>query len=116
RTAMQKHTKSSPLTLWYPGKPDSPSPWWKPYFDKTRIQFRDRCLFANVALPPDLHTVKEVDWASLDKLAASAKGKGGRKAAGKKAARKRVAKKKAVAKKAVKKKAVKKKTARKKKR
>jgi hypothetical protein len=55
--------------LWYPGKPNAPRPWWASYYDRTRIQFRDRCLFANVPLPPDLQTVKQVDWASIDALA-----------------------------------------------
>jgi phosphatidylserine/phosphatidylglycerophosphate/cardiolipin synthase-like enzyme len=41
RKAMQRATKAEPLTLWYPGKPNQPLPWWKEYYDKTKIQLRD---------------------------------------------------------------------------
>jgi len=72
-------TTTRPLTLWSPGKSDTP--WWKQYYDKTQIQMRDRCLFANVPLPSGMDATKKVDWSALDtesppparKKAASAK-------------------------------------------
>jgi hypothetical protein len=71
RKAIQKATKPHPLTLWYPGKAGQPQPWWKQYYDKTQIQMRDRCLFANIPLPPDLQATKSVDWSALDETADS---------------------------------------------
>jgi hypothetical protein len=68
-------TAATPLTLWFPGKGGQPTPWWKPYYDPTQIQFRDRCLFAGVALPPGLQSVKHVDWSSMDAAAKPAKPK-----------------------------------------
>ena len=65
RKAMRSATKADPLTLWFPGKPGTPKPWWSSYYDKTRIQFRDRCLLPNVALPPDVETVKQIDGPRL---------------------------------------------------
>ena len=65
RKAMMNATKVQPLTLWYPGK--SASPWWKAYFDKTKIQLRDRYLFAGLPLPAGLVSTKTVDWSALDK-------------------------------------------------
>jgi hypothetical protein len=62
---MQKATSKAPLTLWHPGKPGAPKPWWTAYYDPTNIKLRDRCLFAEVALPPGLETVKRVDWSSI---------------------------------------------------
>jgi phosphatidylserine/phosphatidylglycerophosphate/cardiolipin synthase-like enzyme len=75
-------TTVRPLTLWSPGKSDTP--WWRQYYDKTQIQMRDRCLFANVPLPPGMDAVKTVDWSTLD---AAPPASGGRKkaAAGKRA-------------------------------
>jgi hypothetical protein len=101
RKAMQKASKATPLTLWFPGKPGAPTPWWSAYYDKTKIQLRDRCLFARVPLPAGLATVKNVDWAKLDKLAEDAKKKPatgtakGKKAAANKAPSKKAAPKKA---------------------
>lgn len=69
RKAVGRATKARPLSLWFPGKPDFPHPWWKSYYDKSHIHYRDRLLFADLHLPPDLQSVKNVDWASLDKLA-----------------------------------------------
>lgn len=100
RKAMQRATKAQPLTLWYPGKPNAPVPWWKEYYDATRIQMRDRCLFAKVPLPPGVATTKTVDWKAVDAEAASAK-----KTTVKKPTTSRIVTKKAVAKKATTKKA-----------
>src|SRR5262249_36360765 len=62
RKVMQTVTaKEPPLTLWYPGKPNAPNPWWKAYFDPKRIQMRDRLLFPNLPLPATLAAVKDVD-------------------------------------------------------
>ena len=62
RKAMQEVTVAQPLSLWYPGKPNAPTPWWKEYYDPQKIQLRDRCLFANVPLPAGVATKKTVDW------------------------------------------------------
>jgi hypothetical protein len=75
RKVMQTATPSQPLTLWYPGKPNAPDPWWKAYYDPTRIQMRDRLLFANLPLPSGLAATKNVDWSAVDAAAA----KGGKK-------------------------------------
>jgi hypothetical protein len=85
RKAMQKATKADPLSLWFPGKypatdPRS-KPWWQRYYDQKMIQFRDRCLFAQVPLPAGLEAVKNVDWASIDAEAAKGKKKAGAKTA-----------------------------------
>jgi phosphatidylserine/phosphatidylglycerophosphate/cardiolipin synthase-like enzyme len=96
-------TAVKPLTLWSPGKSDPP--WWQEYYDKTKIQMRDRCLFANVPLPSDMAVTKKVDWSALGAAPATSKGKkkaapakrpAARKKAG--AARKAAAKRKAPAK------------------
>jgi hypothetical protein len=80
RKAMRAATRVQPLTLWYPGKPNSPDPWWKPYYDRTKIQIRDRCLFADVPLPPGMAATKTVDWSAMDEASGrkkrSRKGKG----------------------------------------
>jgi phosphatidylserine/phosphatidylglycerophosphate/cardiolipin synthase-like enzyme len=73
RKAMQKTTAPLPLTLWFPGKPNAPTPWWKEYYDPSKIQLRDRCLFANVPLPTGVATTKTVDWSAVDADAGSAK-------------------------------------------
>lgn len=73
RKAMQKTSKATPLTLWYPAKPGQPVPWWAAYYDKSKIHLRDRCLFAGVPLPPGMATVKNVDWAKLDEVQAQLK-------------------------------------------
>ena len=57
-------TTVKPLTLWSPGKSDTP--WWNEYYDKTRIQMRDRCLFANIPLPAGMEVIKTVDWSAVD--------------------------------------------------
>jgi hypothetical protein len=75
RDVMQKATSNAPLTLWYPGKQGAAQPWWAAYYDKTRIQFRDRCLFAEIPLPPDLQTTKNVNWSAIGAAAPAAKGK-----------------------------------------
>ena len=69
RKVMQTATKAEPLTLWFPGKEGQPSPWWKRYYDRTKIQMRDRLLFAGLPLPSGLAATKNVDWAALDKQA-----------------------------------------------
>jgi hypothetical protein len=115
-------TKTFPLTLWYPGKPGMPTPWWKSYYDTSKIQMRDRYLFADIPLPAGLQAIKQADWTALDaaagapkkKAAAPAKKAGAEKAAAKKkkpATKKSKAKKKA---KKAKKKTAKKKTPKKK--
>ena len=120
-------TKANPLTLWYPGKPGMPTPWWKQYFDTSKIQMRDRYLFADIPLPAGLQATKTPDWAALDAAGNAPKPKGttagasqktGKKAAAKKTSKKITAKKKSAVKKkkvkkAAKKKAVKKKSAKK---
>lgn len=90
-----------PFTLWYPGKPNAPTPWWESYFDKSSIQLRHRCLFARVPLPAGVDTVKKVDWSALPGFASSAtgKGKGAKTAAAKRAPPKKAAASKGVAKK-----------------
>jgi PLD-like domain len=75
RKVMQGATKVQPFTLWYPGKPGAPNPWWKPYFDTHDMKFRDRYLFADLPLPAGLESVKKVDWASLAAPAAKGKAK-----------------------------------------
>jgi len=66
RKTMQTATKAKPFTLWYPGKPDQAVAWWKAYYDRTRIQFRDRYLFAGLPLPAGVATTKTVDWSAVD--------------------------------------------------
>jgi phosphatidylserine/phosphatidylglycerophosphate/cardiolipin synthase-like enzyme len=73
RKAMERVTVAQPLSLWYPGKPNAPTPWWKEYYDPQKIQLRDRCLFANVPLPPGVDTKKTVDWDASGADAAPAK-------------------------------------------
>jgi hypothetical protein len=132
RKVMQTVTTAEPpLTLWFPGKPNAPTAWWKAYYDPTKIQMRDRYLFAALPLPADLAATKNVDWSAIDAAPPPKKGgakkpapgkatgkkspaKKTAKKAGKKAAKKKPAKKKSakkVAKKAVKKSAVKRKPA-----
>lgn len=124
RKVMQTGTKSQPITLWFPGKTGAAAPWWQPYYDKTSIQFRDRCLFAQVALPPDLQSTKQVDWTAVDAEAPSTSTRPAthntpavknKPATTKKAAAKKkpVAKKKAAKKKSAKKKTAKKKATKK---
>jgi hypothetical protein len=62
-----------PLTLWYPGKPNAPNPWWRPPYDLKRIQMRDRYLFADLPLPPGLAATKNVDWSAIDTAGAAPK-------------------------------------------
>jgi uncharacterized protein with WD repeat len=70
RKVMQTVTvKEPPLTLWYPGKPNAPTPWWKAYYDLKRIQMRDRYLFADLPLPAGLAATKDVDWSAIDAAA-----------------------------------------------
>lgn len=84
RKAMQRVTVAQPLSLWYPGKPNAPTPWWKEYYDPHKIQLRDRCLFANVPLPPGVDTRKTVDWdASGVDVAPSKEGDSAKATAGK---------------------------------
>ena len=74
RKAMQQVTvKEPPLTLWYPGKPNAPDPWWKAYYDPKRIQMRDRYLFAALPLPAGLAATKNVDWSAIDAAAPAPK-------------------------------------------
>jgi hypothetical protein len=62
---MKTTTKANPLTLWFPGKPNMPLRWWKQYYDTSKIQMRDRCLFADIPLPAALQATKTVDWTAL---------------------------------------------------
>ena len=74
RKVMQEVTvKEPPLTLWYPGKPNAPDPWWKAYYDLKRIQMRDRYLFAALPLPAGLAATKNVDWSAIDAAAPAPK-------------------------------------------
>ncbi|HEX4173102.1 MAG TPA: hypothetical protein VHY82_11585 [Acetobacteraceae bacterium] len=66
-------TTATPLTLWSPDKSDRP--WWRQYYDKSQIQMRDRCLFADVPLPADMAATKSVDWSALDAPSPAARGK-----------------------------------------
>ena len=98
RKVMQTVTeKQPPLTLWYPGKPGAAEAWWKRYYDKKRIQMRDRLLFADQPLPPGLDAIKNVDWSAVDaeagKKPAKKKAATKTKSAGKKTAKKAAAKK-----------------------
>jgi hypothetical protein len=76
RDKMKTATQAAPLNLWYPGKPGAPDPWWAPAYDEKDIKFRDRCLFANIALPPTLQSHKDADWSSLDESADTGAGTG----------------------------------------
>jgi phosphatidylserine/phosphatidylglycerophosphate/cardiolipin synthase-like enzyme len=74
RKVMQQVTvKEPPLTLWYPGKPNAPDPWWKAYYDPKRIQMRDRYLFSALPLPAGLAATKNVDWSAIDAAAPTPK-------------------------------------------
>jgi phosphatidylserine/phosphatidylglycerophosphate/cardiolipin synthase-like enzyme len=99
RDKMKTATDAKPLTLWYPGKLGEPTPWWQPFYNREDVKYRDRCLFAGIALPPDLPSQKNVDWSSLDGSADGGKkpsqGKKGRKSTTKRAASKAAPKKKA---------------------
>jgi hypothetical protein len=64
RDKMKTATQAAPLNLWYPGK--AGDPWWAPAYDEKDIRFRDRCLFANIALPATLQSHKDADWSSID--------------------------------------------------
>jgi hypothetical protein len=66
RDKMKAATQAAPLNLWYPGKPGATDPWWAPAYDEKDIKFRDRCLFANIALPPTLQSHKDADWSSIN--------------------------------------------------
>jgi hypothetical protein len=67
RKVMQTVTASQPpLTLWFPGKPNAPGPWWKAYYDPTQIQMRDRYLFSGLPLPAGVAATKNVDWSAID--------------------------------------------------
>jgi phosphatidylserine/phosphatidylglycerophosphate/cardiolipin synthase-like enzyme len=88
-------TKEPPLTLWYPGKPNAPTPWWKSYYDTKDIHMRDRLLFAARPLPAGLAATKHVDWSAIDAAANKpAKKKGAKAAPAKKKPAKKVAAKK----------------------
>jgi phosphatidylserine/phosphatidylglycerophosphate/cardiolipin synthase-like enzyme len=67
RKNMAAATKAAPLSLWYPGKPKQPMPWWKPYYDPKSIKLRDRLLFADLPVAPSLRSSKKPDWAGLKK-------------------------------------------------
>jgi phosphatidylserine/phosphatidylglycerophosphate/cardiolipin synthase-like enzyme len=70
RKVMQTVTEEEPpLTLWYPGKPNAPTAWWRAYYDTKQIQMRDRLLFADLPLPPGVATTKNVDWSAIDAAA-----------------------------------------------
>lgn len=109
RQTMKTAPPAQPITLWYPGKPGAAAPWWQAYYDPTLIQFRDRCLFAQVPLPAGLQTAKQPDWSAIDAQDAAGRSKGAPKAAARRKAapkakaktkaRPKVAKKKAAKKK-----------------
>jgi len=65
RDKMKAATQAAPLNLWYPGKQGASDPWWAPAYDEKDVKFRDRCLFANIALPPTLQSHKDADWSSI---------------------------------------------------
>lgn len=88
RKKVRESTKVQPLTLWYPGKPGMPVPWWKGYYDNANIKLRDRCLFADVSLPPGLQAIKTPDWSALDKKAETEGKKGTAKKAAKRPTKK----------------------------
>jgi hypothetical protein len=121
RKVMQQVTaKEPPFTLWYPGKPGASQPWWKSYYDPTRIHMRDRLLFAGLPLPPGLAATKNADWSAIDATDGQTRPAGkktapqrapSKKAASKKATSKKAAPKKAASKKAAPKKAASKKAA-----
>ena len=67
RKSMAAATQAAPLSLWYPGKPKQPMPWWKPYYDPKSIKLRDRLLFADLPVPPALRSSKKADWSGLKK-------------------------------------------------
>ncbi len=120
RKVMQTVTaQEPPLTLWFPGKPNAPTAWWKAYYDPKRIQMRDRYLFAALPLPAGLAATKNVDWSAIDAAPPPKKGAAKKpvsgQAAGKQSPAKKVGKKaaKAAKKKAPKKKAAKKKVTKK---
>jgi hypothetical protein len=103
RKVMQQVTVTEPpLTLWYPGKPNAPDPWWTAYYDLKRIQMRDRYLFAALPLPAGLAATKNVDWSAIDAAAPASKktAKQAPSGAAKKAPANKTAAKKTVAKKA----------------
>ena len=103
RKVMQQVTvQEPPLTLWYPGKPNAPDPWWTAYYDLKRIQMRDRYLFAALPLPAGLAATKNVDWSAIDAAAPASKktAKQAPSGAAKKAPAKKTAAKKTVTKKA----------------
>lgn len=77
RKAIQNASKPHPLTLWYPGKPGAPQPWWRQYYDETQIQMRDRYLFAGLPLPAGLEATKAVDWSALDAAGDTSKPRAG---------------------------------------
>jgi phosphatidylserine/phosphatidylglycerophosphate/cardiolipin synthase-like enzyme len=117
RKVMQTVTVTEPpLTLWFPGKPNAPNPWWKAYYDLKRIQMRDRHLFADLPLPAGLAATKNVDWSAVDSAAAAARkpaanttpGKGAKKTAHSTGAKKISAKKSSAKKSSSKKSAAKK--------
>jgi hypothetical protein len=54
------------------GQAGAPQPWWQAY-DTSKIQLRDRYLFADVPLPAGLATTKSVDWSALDAQAGAKK-------------------------------------------
>lgn len=94
RDKMKSATEAKPLTLWYPDKPGEASPWWQPSYDPNDIKFRDRCLFAGIALPANLPSRKNVDWSALGQGSGSSKPQGRRPGTSKKAsARKKAARK-----------------------
>jgi PLD-like domain len=87
RDKMKAATQAAPLNLWYPGKPGAPDPWWAPAYDEKNITFRDRCMFANIALPPTLQSHKDADWSSLTDSADTGAGTGDNGAASAEAAK-----------------------------
>ena len=67
RKHMAVATAAKPLCLWYPAMPNAGPAWWKAYYDKTSIRLRDRYMFADLALPAGVATVKQVDWSAIPK-------------------------------------------------
>lgn len=75
KKVQESKAAAQPLTLWYPDKRGMPLPWWKEYYDRTKIQMRDRYLFAGLPLPADMPSTKDVDWAAVDSAAEQRAGK-----------------------------------------
>lgn len=100
REHLKAATTVKPLSLWYPGKPGQSAPWWKFYYEKTDIKFRDRYLFADMPLPPGIVSVKSANWKAVAPAKPAPEKKPASKSTKKKATAKKPATRKAAGKKA----------------